>query len=180
MFNKGKLIGTELTSKDVSNAFEVYGKAFSATAGKGKSLAHRVFPEEKITVIPSHVELEADFMFVKDYVFLVSVSVDVGLTIVTCVGRTATYQQDEDRVYEAIKEHIAVYAKSQFVIDEIRTDGQSFLASLAARLGREGIRMRSLTGHQYHVERRIGILKDIARTIENGLSGKRCWKQVKR
>ena len=168
VINTGSIINLHVTARDVERAHKIYGPDLAAIKGKTTS---KKKARANVDVIVKHVRAEqvlhADIMFVNGEPFLVSISMPLGLLMVTDLKgrRTAAAVRD------ALWSQLAVYDAERFKVMMILTDGEGAIAKISELIRRRGIQV-NIAGAGQHVpaiERQIRMIKERCRGIINTL-----------
>ena len=127
-------------------------------------------PELVPRLIGSKLVLFVDIMFVDKFPFLISVSQNLGLTMVSELGRMSGARAIAS-VREALSTQFSCYKSYDFTIQTLISDGEGAILALTAELQASGVEVNPAGPGQHVpvVERKIQEVKEHARGIFNTL-----------
>jgi hypothetical protein len=162
MITAGTIHGADVTIKDIENARNIFGESTSSLKGR---MTNKKIKEIPITKIPTYIDkntiLYIDIMFVNGYPYLISVSNNCGLIILTVLVNRST-----EHIGAGIKEHVSTYKGKRFEVIEIHSDDEGGVKASKHIIENMGITLQ-LYGKGTHVnvvERKIRQVKEHART----------------
>ena len=167
------------TRADLVNAQLLYGTPSAYILGHGtnrniQTTSQQLIPTEQAK--PQHLQI--DFFYIFGQVFFLSVSVVMGLIIVSHLGPGINRTEQRgipakarSRAGDALLSHIALYDRKGFHVSSVTSDGEPSITALHSVLQASSITLNVL-GHGSHVphaESAIRHLKNKARSIEHSL-----------
>ena len=162
------ILNCPVTIADVKRAIDIYGPDLASLKGKTVTKKSRIAKvENSITKYQNgNICLCVDVMFVNGVQFLISVSEDLGLTMVSELkSRSMAHVKD------TMDKMINYYRSASFTVKIIKSDGEGAINGLSSYFNSRGITVNP-TGKSQHVpqvERKIRVVKERVRAHINVL-----------
>jgi Reverse transcriptase (RNA-dependent DNA polymerase) len=179
---RGSMTELGFTRADIVNAQDIYGTPAAYQLGHGTQKSKTPYEDDRIPLHESvDQELQVDLFFFLGHVFLLSISVLLGLIMVTHLGPGAERQSRDrtDRHAERSKAkagsslllHISQYTAKGFRIKRITSDGEPAIKAIKSELENIGIELNVLGhgSHTPHAESAIRHVKNKARSTLHSL-----------
>jgi hypothetical protein len=176
---RGSITGLGFTRADLVAAQDIYGLPAAYQQGHGTQRSS-VGPRED-DPIPVHESVEQELqvdLFFLGHVFLLSISVLMGLIMVTQLG-PGSNADGPDRIGEkskfkagrALLEHIQQYNNKGFQIKHVKSDGEPSIKAAKSELSSLGVELNVLGhgSHTPHAESAIRHVKNQARSTIHSL-----------
>ena len=170
MIQRGSMADMGFTRADLVNAQLIYGTPAAYTMGHGTFKNIKTSAQELIPTDRSRPQqLQVDLFFIFGQAFLISISVLLGLIIVSHLGpgidRTdhkGPPTKARSFAGPALLKHIRLYDAKGFNISSVTSDGEPSIAALRATLAEENITLNVLGhgSHAPHVESAIRHIKN--------------------
>ena len=175
MVQRSSMAELGFTRADLVNAQAIFRTPAAYQLGHGTASASPTMSQERVpTEQATPQELQVDLFFIFGQVFLLSISVLLGLVIVSHLGpgidRTdhrSIPAKSRAKAGSALLTHIETYDSKGFTIHTVTTDGEPAIVALKATFDTSNIHLNVL-GHGSHVphaEAAIRHLKNKARSV---------------
>jgi hypothetical protein len=180
VIQRGSISNLGFTRADLVNSQDIYGSPAAYQLGHGTNKAASPREDDPIPLHESvEQELQVDLFFFLGQVFLLSISVLLGLIMVTHLGpgfdRTVTDRQGQkskSKAAESLFIHIRQYEAKGFRIKTVTSDGEPAIRAAKQDLESRGIELNILGrgSHTPHAESAIRHIKNKARSTAHSLA----------
>lgn len=179
MIQRASMAEMGFTRADLINAQLIYGTPPAYTMGHGTTKNVRTSTQELVPTDRARPQqLQVDLFYIFGQVFLLSISVIMGLIIVSHLGPGIDRSESRgppakarSQAGAALLKHIRIYDAKGFTVSTVTSDGEPSIAALKSVLEEENITLNIL-GHGSHVphaEAAIRHIKNKARSTAHSL-----------
>ena len=169
---RGSISGIGFNRTDLVNCQEIYGRPAAYIRGHG---TNKVVTPGTDDPIPQHEsvqqELQADVFYIFGQAFLLTVSVIMGLLMITHLGPIGTSSQPlsnktRDQVGLSLLDHCDRYTTQGFQVTRVTSDGEPSIKAVRHQLVQRNIELNMLGhgSHAPHAESAIRHIKNKARS----------------
>lgn len=180
---RGSITDLGFTRADLVNAQDIYGTPAAYQLGQGTQKSPRPAVDDPIPIHESvEQELQVDLFYFLGNVFLLSISVLMGLIMITHLGPgidrikdkpTNDRQGDGSRAKagSALVSHITQYHNKGFIIKRVTSDGEGSIKATRDQIEQLGVDLNILGhgSHTPHAESAIRHIKNKARSTLHSL-----------
>ena len=178
---RGSIEGLGFTRGDLVHAQRTYGYPAAFQLGHGTQKAKTA---GSINLLPIQEceaqELQVDTFFFLGNVFFLSISVLLGLIMITHLGPGSNHNNNcsdkttagsKAKAGQSLLDHLAVYASKGFKINRVTSDGEPAIRAMKEQIERQGTELNVLGhgSHAPHAEAAIRHLKNMARSNTHNL-----------
>ena len=177
---RGSINNLGFTRADLVNAQDIFGSPAPYQLGHGTNKAVSPGNDDPIPIHESvEQELQVDLFFFLGQVFLLSISVLLGLIMVTHLGpgidRSTSDRHGErskSKAAQSLSLHISQYEAKGFRIKRVTSDGEPSIRAAKQELESKGIELNILGrgSHTPHAESAIRHIKNKARSTAHSLA----------
>jgi Zinc knuckle len=174
IIQRGSMKDIDFTRADLVNAQNIYGTPAAYQLGQGTQRTTKCREDDQIPLHESvSQELQVDIFYFLGQVFFLSISVLLGLVMVTHLGpgqdRSASGSKVEgsrSKAGKALLLHISQYKAKGFHIRTVTSDGEGAIKSTRASIEETGAQLNILGhgSHTPHAESAIRHVKNKARS----------------
>ena len=157
------IINCPVTLHDIQRASEIYGRSIPSIKGKDRRAHQHTDVQERLDMdIDTELTLHVDLMYIESIPFFVSVSVPLGLTLLTHLG-FAIGSRAKKPILAALDSQIKGYKSQRFSVIGIVSDGEGAITSLQSEINAMGVHVNINAPGQHVsiVERKIQTIKDV-------------------
>ena len=154
-----------VTADDCRRAVIIYGPSLQRT--RGATVSHnpkRIVPESiLVPYLERKVHLGIDLMYVEGEAFLLSVSADLDMSIVSHIGTVGSPGvRSGSNILKHLRAHLSKYGSHNFQVVSIHTDGEGGIQTIVPYLQELHVEVDQTAAgdHVAHVERKIRTIKD--------------------
>ena len=165
------IINCPVTLHDIQRASEIYGRSIPSIKGKDRRAHQHTDVQERLDMdIDTELTLHVDLMYIESIPFFVSVSVPLGLTLLTHLG-FAIGSRAKKPILAALDSQIKGYKSQRFSVIGIVSDGEGAITSLQSEINAMGVHVNINAPGQHVsiVERKIQTIKGCTRSIISSL-----------
>ena len=161
--NNGMIINLPIVSKDIINAYDIYGTPVAQL--KGKSTGHTTVEfnqEEVLNVVRENQKCHTDIMYLEQQPYLITVLHPLNFTL--CNKLSSKSSKD---LLSALKNHISTIQAKGFKITHLISDGEAGLQPIADDIKQFGVDLTILGRGEAAVysESKIRRIKELIRAI---------------
>ena len=174
---RGSISDLGFTRADLVNAQDIHGTPAAYQLGQGISTPNKHYTDDPIPMHESVAqELQVDIFFFLGQAFFVSISVLLGLIMVTHLGPASDSIKDSKvatqtigaraKAGQALLMHIKQYMSKGFVINRVTSDGEASIKATKHDIEAFGVELNILGhgSHTPHAEAAIRHIKNKARS----------------
>ena len=172
VLRRSSLADIGFSRADLVRCQDIYGRSAAYQMGHGTQAS--ITPGED-DPIPTHEsidqELQVDMFFIFGQVFFLSISVIMGLIMITHLGpaQGATDRSSEKskaKAGQCLIDHIAIYVAHGFTIKRVTSDGEASIKAVRHEIELQGVEVNILGhgSHTPHAEAAIRHVKNKARS----------------
>ena len=164
--SQGYIISKNVVPSDITRAHTIYGPNTEGLKGRTTKKKGTPIPHTVSRRVSEDQTMYADIFFACGNAFLITLIQPLGHTITTFIEKT-----DIKNLRSTIRQHLGRYGQKQIRITSLHSDNEKGITAMALDFSGLGISLLQVGAgmHVPQIERRIRYIKELSRSVVNGL-----------